>query len=280
YKSTIQKKFIVNNKKTTFHHPDRLRVVLFTPDDLYLIKGSPSKRREFIDFTLKQVSEEYIHDLNNYSKILKKRNLLLKNEQTNSKSFNVVNSMFTESAAKIILKRVNFINLLDELSGPLYEEINQQSNKIKLRYALSFIVNSDKINLNILQSSIEQHILENHDKECKRKRSMVGPHLDDINIYQDGKIAKVFASQGQQRNMVISLKLAEMYAFQRVKGFFPVFLMDEVLAELDENKKNQLIKHLQKAPFQVYISSVDFSGKEEENRFVYLLKKGQLIRKE
>lgn len=275
-----QKDLTFNHKKANQSHPDRLRVVLFSPDDLYLVKGAPSKRRNFLDFILKQLSNEYVYQLNNYSKILKKRNLFLKNEQTNSRAFSIVNSVFIENAAKITLQRINFVNLLDEMTRPIYQEMNGGTNDLKLRYAISFAVNSDKINLNILQSAMDLHISQNSDQEKKRRKSLSGPHLDDIHFYQDGKDARVFASQGQQRNMVISLKLAEMYAFFKVKGFFPIFLLDEVLAELDEPKKRHLIQHLENAPFQTFLTSVDFSEKGGANRNVYVLRQGQLTRKE
>ncbi len=280
FQKNSQKSLTLNHKKANQSHPDRLRVVLFSPDDLYLVKGAPFKRRNFLDFVLKQLSQEYVYLLDNYSKILKKRNYYLKNEQTDSKAFSIINAVFIENAAKIILQRINFINLLDEISRPLYQEINSDANELKLRYALSFVVNSDKINLNILQSSMDFHLNQICDKERSRKKSLFGPHLDDIHFYQDGKNARIFASQGQQRNMVISLKLAEMYAFFKVKGFFPIFLLDEVLAELDEAKQKQLIQHLENAPFQTFLTSVNFSGKEKPNRNVYLLKQGLLKRKE
>jgi DNA replication and repair protein RecF len=276
YPMNGQKNLTFNHKKANLSHPDRLRVVLFSPDDLSLVKGPPTKRRNFLDFILKQLSEEYLYNLDNYSKILKKRNLLLKNEQTNSNAFTIINALFIENAVKIILQRINFINLLDEITSPIYLESNGGSNELKIRYALSFLVNNDKINLNILKNAMDSHISQNLDNEIRRKKSLVGPHLDDVHFYQDGKIARVFSSQGQQRNMVVSLMLAEMYAFKRIKGFYPIFLLDEVLAELDENKKSYLIKKLANAPFQTFLSSVNFEKIDDLNSKIYQVRDGQL----
>lgn len=273
------KNFSLNNKKTTFSHSDRLKVVLFNPDDLFLIKGSPSKRRSFIDFILQQLSADYNYYLANYVKILKKRNLILKKEQTNNQGFAVINQLFIESAAKVIIQRINLVNIIDELAGPLFQEISGGQNQLKIRYALSFPVENDKINLNILYNSLNEQMEKKQAEEIKRRKSLVGPHLDDINFYLDGRLARVFASQGQQRNMVICLKLAEVYAFKRVKGYYPVFLLDEVLAELDENRRKLLLDHLNQADFQSFLSSVSFNHEEDIKAAVFYVKNGQVLGK-
>lgn len=272
--------FAINNKKTPQNNQDRIKVVLFNPDDLFLVKGAPAKRRALLDFIIQQLSSEYAFNLTNYVKILKKRNLLLKNEQTNKQSFTVINQLFIETAIKVIIQRINFVNILDDIARPLFAEINGTQNQIKIRYALSFSVESDKINLNILQNALAEKQARLFTDEIKRKQSLVGPHLDDINFYQDGRSARIFASQGQQRNLVICLKLAEVYAFKKIKGYYPVFLLDEVLAELDENKRSLLLDHLGRADFQSFLSSVNLESVENYNANLYYVKNGQLTRKE
>ena len=274
------KSFIINNKKTPHNNKERIKVVLFNPDDLFLVKGAPSKRRAFLDFILQQLSGDYTYNLANYVKILKKRNLLLKREQTNKQSFAIINQLFIENAIKVIIQRINFVNLLDEIARPLFQEINGGQNKIKIRYALSFPVENDKINLTILQTALAEQLEKIFEAEIKRKKSLIGPHLDDINFYQDGRAARIFASQGQQRNLVICLKLAEVYAFKKVKGYYPVFLLDEVLAELDEKKRFLLLDHLNKADFQSFLSSVNLEPFDRFNANIFYVKEGQLTRKE
>ncbi len=272
--------FTINKKKTPHHNQERIKVVLFNPDDLFLVKGAPAKRRNFLDFILQQLSGDYAYNLANYAKILKKRNLLLKTEQTNKQSFAIINQLFIENAIKVIIQRINLVNILDEIVQPLFQEINGRQNKIKIRYALSFPVESDKINLNILQTALSEQLEKKSSDEIKRKQSLAGPHLDDINFYQDGRAARIFASQGQQRNLVICLKLAEVYVFKRVKGYYPIFLLDEVLAELDENKRFLLLDHLDKAEFQSFLSSVNLGPIDKYNANIFYVKNGQLTRKE
>jgi DNA replication and repair protein RecF len=147
YGQHLPKIFKINNKKTPPDNIDRLRVVLFDPGDLYLIKGNPLQRRNFIDFILKQISAEYFYNLDEYVKILKKRNFLLKKEQTKSRTFNIVNELFIEKAARIIIARINFVSLLENMVNPIYREINQYDSHLKIRYAVSFPIDSDKIRL-------------------------------------------------------------------------------------------------------------------------------------
>ncbi|HPF20274.1 MAG TPA: DNA replication and repair protein RecF [Syntrophomonas sp.] len=272
--------FTINHKKTSTHNQHRLKVVLFNPDDLFLIKGSPAKRRALIDFLLQQLSAEYTTALANYVKILKKRNLMLKKEQTSQQSFAIIDQLFIESAVNVILQRINFINRLDEEASFLFKEINDAGNQLKLRYALSFPVESDKINLNILSGALLAHIKNIFPEENKRRQSLTGPHVDDINFYLDNRPARIYASQGQQRNIVICLKLAEMYTFKRIKGYFPVFLLDEVLAELDEEKRNRLLEYLQKAEFQSFLSSVNFNPPDDFKASLYTIANGELLGKE
>ncbi|NLN49574.1 MAG: DNA replication and repair protein RecF, partial [Clostridiales bacterium] len=280
YMTKLFKKFSINNQKASYRHKDRLRVVLFTPDDLFLVKGSPNKRRAFLDFTLKQLSAEYYHHMDNYANILKKRNLLLKKKQTKGKPFKIINDLFIENAIILIIQRINFVNILEEIIKPIYREINQDQNQLKMRYALSFPIDHDKINMDVLQTGLHKHIGEHLSEEVYRGTTLVGPHLDDINFYQDDRLAKIFASQGQQRNIAIGLKLAELYAYKRVKDYYPVFLLDEVLSELDAGKRNMLIKHLQRAGFQSFLTAVNNEKIEEENDSIFIVRAGQLLRKE
>lgn len=279
-KNINRKTFKINNKKTSYNNDDRLKVILFVPEDLYLIKGSPSKRRSFINFTLKQLSNNYAFNLDNYVKILNKRNLFLKNEQTRSKTFFTINNLFIENAVKLIIQRINFINIINNLIKPIHKELNKTDNNINVKYALSFEINNDKINVDILKDEMQKNLQNIKDLEIKRKKTMLGPHLDDIHFYQNGKLARLYASQGQQRNIVISLKLAEMHAFEKLKGYFPIFLLDEVLAELDSEKKELLIKYLNNVNFQTFLTSVNNDFFNIANNKIYVFDEGKLLRKE
>lgn len=268
--------FKINSKKTSFGNPLRLRVVLFSPDDLFLIKGSPGKRRHFLDFILAQIKNDYSYDLANYVKLLKKRNYLLKREQSNTRSFAIMEELFIENAARIILARINLINTMDEQAASFYNGITNQQGKLKIRYALSFPLDSGKINHDALRKALKKEIQEKKGQELKQRSSLIGPHRDDLNIYQDGKAARYFASQGQQRNLVVALKLAELHTFRKVGGFNPVFLLDEVLSELDREKRQLLLDYLQEADFQSFLTSVNLNDLDYKKAAVSSVKNGQL----
>lgn len=280
YKRAGRKSFFINNKEAPFTHNDRLRVVLFHPDDLFLVKGPPSNRRAFLDFVLRQLSTEYQFYLDNYNKILRRRNFYLKNEQTNSKSFSIINEVFVEQASRIMLQRIQFTSILDEICEPLYRTFSQEKNHLRIRYAISFPVKSDKINLNILQDSMMEDIKKRQEKEQARKTSLVGPHLDDLHFYQDDRLAKIYASQGQQRNIAVTLKLAELHSYKRIWGDYPLFLLDEVLSELDKKRRTLLLEYLEDAAFQTFLTSVALEGIDQLPGTVFEVREGNLIRRE
>lgn len=277
------KKITLNGRKTHPNHPDRLRVVIFTPDDLYLVKGSPSQRRLFLDFSLKQASSEYGYHLDNYVKILKKRNALLRNNQANTKTFVLTTEIFVEQAVKIIIARINMINLLDQLAGSLYEYVSgEKAGGLKLRYALSFPLDNDKINFDILRLSMLNQLKQINEQECARKSSLIGPHRDDIHIYLNDHPARQFASQGQQRSIAVSLKLAELMALQKTQGEYPVFLLDEVLSELDNERQQRLLRYLQEASFQSFLTTVHLENQhfKDNQASVCRMTEGRLSGKE
>ncbi len=280
YNLNGNKLYQVNNKKSNQNNQDRIRVVTFTPDDLFLIKGSPSKRRAFLDFTLKQISNEYLYNFDNYLNTLRKRNNFLKREQTSGKTFKIINDLFVENSIRLIIQRLNFVQLLEDISRPIFSSINESQNDMRIKYALSFAVENDKINMDILKEAMHKNICAKLNEEIKRRRSLVGPHLDDINVYHDGRSAQIFASQGQQRNLSISMKMAELYAFYKVKGYFPILLLDDVLSELDEQKKSMLMKYLREAEFQTFLTAVSIDKKDDYGCTHYGLEEGRLERKE
>ena len=278
--SAIQGKTrLINGKRANQIHPDRLRVVLFTPDDLFLIKGSPSKRRYFMDFLLKQLSNEYYFYLESYVKILRKRNLFLRKAQANSKAFAINNDLFIDCAAQVIINRINMVNLLDNIAVSIHDKLSG-GGELKLRYALSFPVESGKINLDILKEAIAIRMKQINEQEIKRQTTLIGPHRDDINFYLDNRLARQYASQGQQRNIAVTLKLAEVFAIKKVEDFYPVMLLDEVLSELDEKRQLRLMEYLNNTGFQSFLTTVRSDKLFDNGGSVYLVNQGQLLRKE
>ena len=274
------KKFLLNEKKAT-QAEQELKTVLFTPDDLYLVKGAPKLRREMIDNGLKQISKEYGLRLENYTKLLKKRNYFLNAGQSDTKIFAALNQTFIEQGAKVVLARMKYIQFLDEVLRDIFPAIDYGANPIKVKYALSFPLDNDKINEEILYRKIEEQLAAKNETEKKRRMTLTGPHLDDLHIYLGGKTARQYCSQGQQRSIVIALKLAQIICAEKIKGTFPIFLLDEVLSELDEQKRKALLTYLEKAPFQSFLTAVntDYVKTVKQAGFTYI-KEGVIVRKE
>lgn len=273
----------LNGRKIQQNHPDRLRVVIFTPDDLYLVKGSPGRRRYFLDFLLKQASGDYAYHLDNYAKILRKRNLLFKNNQAKGKGYDITTELYVENAVRLILARLQMVSRLDELAGPLYQDISgEKGSGLKIRYALSFPVENGKINLDILKLSLMTHLQHIEEQEGKRRTSLAGPHLDDLNMYLNDHPARQYASQGQQRNIAVSLKLSELMAMQKARGEYPVFLLDEVLSELDQERQDRLMSYLEGAAFQSFLTTVNLEDHllNQYNTLINRVSSGQLLGKE
>ena len=278
YNERGNKEYRINTVKVNKKNTDRLNVVLFTPEDLYIVKGNPKRRRKYLDFLMKQISPEYLYHLERYYEILKKRNLTLKKEN-NDKIYSAVSqNIFIDLAAVIIFFRINIINLIDTLAAAIHQRISGENDSIKIRYALSFPVQSDKISIEVLKESLGKRLEEIKNKEIYKRTTLVGPHLDDIHIYHHKRSAKKFSSQGQQRNISIALKLAEIEIYEKIKGEYPVLLMDEVLAELDDERKKMLLEYLKSSVFQTFITAVDIKELELPPNLVNLVVDGQITK--
>lgn len=247
----------VNNKPATSKSQDRLKTVIFTPEDLYLIKGEPEKRRQFLDSILCQLRPEYERNLNNYKKILIRRNAYLKQNRTFEQGMAVLQAMLIEAAVPLICARLNLTAILEKEVSTLYRLLSGESEEVQLRYVLSFSLQPGRFTPELVASSLAEALEANKDKEMDRGTTLVGPHRDDFNLYLKGRNARIYASQGQQRNLAISLKLGELTTFKNIKGYFPVLLLDEVLAELDKHRRLLLLDYLRQEEFQTFISSVE-----------------------
>lgn len=272
-----KKEIFINNKKTNFKNTKRVKAVLFTPDDLFLVKGYPAQRRNFIDYLLRQVSEEYGFISDNYFKTLRHRNFLLRQEHADPEVFQALSSVFTELAAQLIRQRLCLVNQLNLTIEDFSASEKISASQFKIKYALSFEPENNDLNKENLQIAIQRKLTATAAQEKKYQRTLCGPHLDDINFYINDKLAKIYASQGQQRSMAIVLKLAELEVFKKIKSYYPVFILDEVLSELDTEKKRALINWLKAAPFQSFITAVSLNNVEISGLAISYVKDGHIL---
>ena len=192
----------------------KLNVILFSPEDLSLVKGSPAVRRRFIDMEFGQIDAVYLYELTRYRTILRDRNVYLKQLQTRQSTDRVYLEVLTEQLAKSGAK---IIASIDDL------EMNQDAIEIRLKETFETIV----------------------DKEIFQGTTLIGPHRDDVSFKVNGKNVQTYGSQGQQRTTALAVKLAEIDLMRAKTGEYPVLLLDDVLSELDGKRQTHLLKAIQ-----------------------------------
>lgn len=225
-------------------------VVLFCPDGLKIVKEAPADRRRFMDISLCQISKAYFAALSRYDKILQSRNRLLKSGGATVNTLAPWDELLAEEGAKIVKSRRGF---LERLSGFAYEKIaylTEGSEALALEYE-----GASGNDIGEIKSELLSRIKRDFDNDMRLRYTHSGPHKDDIKITLNGTDVRTYGSQGQQRTVALSLKLAEISLLTEVMGTSPVLLLDDVFSELDVNRRKKLLAALD--GFQTIITSTD-----------------------
>jgi len=214
-------------------------LVVFSPDDLDIVKGAPSSRRKFIDMICCQISKSYIINLQEYNKCLKiKNNLLKKNITKEDKEYiYVLHEKMSGNIEKITEFRKEILNKILFQSKKIHLSITENKEEINFNYISEFIdLNKEKIN-NILNDNINIDIY--------RKTSTKGLQKDDIIIYINNFEVNKFGSQGQNRTALLTLKLANFEVLKELKEETPILLLDDIMSELDNKRIKFLLKYIE-----------------------------------
>lgn len=206
-----------------------LFTVIFSPEDLQLIKNGPSERRRFMDMELCQISNLYYYNLQQYYKILKQRNNLLKKIQKNIKlkdTLFVWDEQLIDYGIKIINARRNFIEKINLISADKHYKITNEKEKLEIRYLP-----------NVDEDKFAKKLKLNIERDLFLGSTLIGPHKDDICFFINENDVKIYGSQGQQRTAALSAKLAEIDIIKGETGNTPILLLDDVLSELDEKRQ-------------------------------------------
>ena len=210
-----------------------LNVVLFSPEDLSIIKNGPSERRRFVDMELCQLDPIYLYNLSKYNKIIDQRNKLIKDHFNNSEltdTLDIWDMQLVNYGKLIIEKRKKFIEELNEIIKQVHTKLTNGKEQIELLYEPDVSV-----------ENFEKELKKHREKDLKYKLTSVGPHRDDFSFVVDGIDIRKYGSQGQQRTAALSLKLSEIEIVKKITGHVPVLLLDDVLSELDNNRQNYLL---------------------------------------
>jgi len=254
------KRVSINNVgiKKISNYISNFDVILFCPDDLELIKGSPNQRRRFLNIEIGQLDNKYFKYLNEYNILIKNRNEYLKTITFNkydNKYLEILNKQIIDKALIIYKYRFSFIKNINDKINLIYNRISKGNINIEYKNSCD-ITEYDKEKLSgILFKKLNNNLR----KEIAQGNTLYGPHKDDFEVYIDENNARDYGSQGQQRLLVLCIKISEISIFKEETGEYPVLLLDDVFSELDITKRNKVVSFLNKK-MQVFITSTDIKN--------------------
>ena len=257
YTQEKKRELKINKVKTT---PKNFKLVvktvLFSTKDLLLLRGAPEDRRTWLDRAISQIYPAYDERVSKYEKIRIQKNNLLKQDIIDSALLDIYNEQLVVTGSNIIFLRKKFLKEIAEIAAKKHRTISESED-----FTISYTCPKD--NVEDIAEYLKQELLVRKQEELSRRQSCVGPHRDDIEFKINGADATKFASQGQQRTLVLSLKLSELEIIKEKTGYYPILLLDDVLAELDDKRQNYLLKSIDENT-QTIITSVDTLLFEQE----------------
>ncbi len=213
-----------------------VNVILFSPEDLDIIKDGPSERRRFVDMELCQLNKIYYSNLSSYNKILNQRNNLLKNiyyDKSQMDMLDVWDAQLVDYGIKIIKDRNNFINKINEIILDIHKRLTSDKELIKVVY-----------DMNVTEEDFAKELILKREIDLRYQSTQVGPHRDDVSFFINDMDVKTYGSQGQQRTAALSLKLSEIELVKEIVGDNPILLLDDVMSELDTSRRDALLSSI------------------------------------
>ena len=253
YNDEKKKIFELNKVKSTQKDfKNVLKTVLFSSEDLMLLRGVPEDRRKWLDRAIAQIYPLYDERISKYEKIRIQKNNLLKDEKFDKNLLDVYNEQLAIAGSNVIFLRKKYLSEIEKIAQIKHSKISEEE-KLKMIYSSTFELDET---IDGILENYKNSLEENYTEEIRRSQSLIGPHRDDIIFFINDKESTKFASQGQQRTIVLSLKMAELDIIKEKTGTSPILLLDDVLAELDDLRQNYLLNSIDKET-QTIITSVD-----------------------
>lgn len=251
-------KIDLNNKKSIYTNGIKIKklsellgninTVIFTPDDINILRDGPQKRRRFLDIMIGQLRPNYIHLLNMYNKTLEQRNNYLKQIKENNKSeemLDIWDEKLAEYGEKIYIYRNEFIEKIKNKINKIHKNITNEKEEIKVEY-ISNCANKEEY-IELLKSRRKLDIIKGFTTK--------GIHRDDFFVYINNQLVNVYGSQGQNRTVVLSLKISELQVIYDEIGEYPILLLDDFMSELDEKRRRNFLENIENT--QVIITCTD-----------------------
>ncbi|PSP35043.1 MAG: DNA replication/repair protein RecF [Cyanobacteria bacterium QS_8_48_54] len=245
-----------------------LNAVEFSSLDLELVRGAPERRRNWLDSLLVQLEPVYAYILQQYNKVLRQRNALLKEIRDREKSESTTNgqareqlaiwdAQLVENGSRVMRRRARVLQRVAPLAQLWHASISGETEVLEIKYAPNVTWSQD--DPEGVQQAISEKIQQRRIAEQQLGSTVVGPHRDEVEFTINQTPARIYGSQGQQRTLVLAVKLAELKLIEEVVGEPPLLLLDDVLAELDPNRQNQLLQAIQDR-FQTLITTAHLSS--------------------
>lgn len=276
------KKLEINENEIKKHSDfiGNLKVIIFNPDNLRLIKDAPGNRRKFLNIEISQLHHKYINILNEYNVLLKQRNEYLKyikNGKSNEIYFSILNEKFVQLSYEIYKYRIDFINDINKYIGNIYKEISGYDG-----LNINYLPSVDISDMNNFCENMINKLKCNVDREILYGNCLYGPHRDDFSFKLEDNDLLMYGSQGQLKMAVLALKLAEIDVFNEVSGEYPVLLLDDLFSELDVLKRNKLINYLNR-DIQTIMTTTDLDNINHDlvkDAFIFEIENGKIMNKQ
>ena len=245
-----------------------MHVVIFTPDDINILKDGPSQRRRFLDIFISQLRPNYVYCLNMYLKALEQRNNYLKQIKFENKSedfLEIWDEKIADYAEKVFKYRFEFINKIKNKIKSIHNIITENNEDINIEYLSDF--NNKEEFLKKLKNNRKIDVIKGYTTK--------GVHRDDFNIYINDNLVNVYGSQGQHRTAILSLKMSELKVIYDETGENPILLLDDFMSELDEKRRKNFLDNIKDT--QVLITCTDKFVLEKNNFNLYNVKSGKIL---
>lgn len=271
--STTEKKSLVVNTIRVTRAMDfvgQLKAVAFSLSDLEVVRGEPSRRRRFLDLEISQLSPSYCHALACYRKVVEQRSKLLKMARDRSlratleENVNAWTEQLIQYGSRLVHRRQQFLQHLGEYALPIHGVLTEEQERLTLAYRPSFKLSEsartmaagEAEGLEAVQNAFREALAQVREEEYRRQVCLVGPHRDDLMFLVNGRDVRVYGSQGQQRTVALSAKLAEVELMRELSGEPPVCLLDDVFSELDARRRGHIFD-VTLGACQTFLSTTD-----------------------
>lgn len=278
------KSHFLNSKKTnSFKTFKSFPVILFSPESLSAIKDGPEARRNLVDESLVLENEDHIKTLQNFKKVLRSKNLILRqfkqgkiNHSQTKDILSGLNPVFLEHGSELIRLRQSLIKNIHSLFQQSLMEITGKTVDISVNYVPNFSEGKSTDFANTLRNKIEENIA----LEMAAGLSLYGPHKDDVIFQYEASDSRFYCSQGQQRALILAFKFSQILYHKAIYGYYPILILDDVLSEFDREKRSFLIQFLNKNEAQTFLTTTDIDDSLELsnlNMSVMNVNQGRLV---